>query len=276
MKCGKRWRSFDAKSLVYPWKNDDARLDTLSETVQAIAADADRRKQTRSTTFAQIWRAAHEAAGIAAPALNIARSPQAGAISQRALVLLRRTHRRSAGLHRHGREETRVTTGADRRAGRVRVSEIAVQRNKRVLLFAAKLGYQTRSFDKAARKLGVDLTFVTDRCHQLDDPWGDRAIPVHFETPEVAAYEVLQAVRDGNTTPDGILALGIVRPSPLLMSRAVWRCHTTIPPPLKRVAANSACGKSFAKLACPRHGSAAFRCIPRPNRRSWAFRILVC
>jgi hypothetical protein len=88
------------------------------------------------------------------------------------------------------------------------VSEIAVQRNKRVLLFAAKLGYQTRSFDEAAGKLGVDLTFVTDRCHQLDDPWGDRAIPVHFESPEVAAYEVLQAVRSGNATPDGILALG--------------------------------------------------------------------
>jgi hypothetical protein len=88
------------------------------------------------------------------------------------------------------------------------VSEIAVQRNKRVLLFAAKLGYQTRSFDEAARKLGVELCFVTDRCHQLDDPWGDRAIPVHFESPEVAAYEVLQAVRSSNATPDGILALG--------------------------------------------------------------------
>jgi hypothetical protein len=67
---------FDAKLLVYPWNNDDARLDTLSETVQAIAADADRRKQTRSTTFAQIWQAAHDAASIAAPALNTARSAQ--------------------------------------------------------------------------------------------------------------------------------------------------------------------------------------------------------
>ena len=88
------------------------------------------------------------------------------------------------------------------------MSETSVQRNKRVLLFAAKLGYQTRSFDEVARKLGLDLTFVTDRCHQLDDPWGDRAIPVHFETPEVAAYEVLQAVRSSNTSPDGILVLG--------------------------------------------------------------------
>jgi hypothetical protein len=78
---------------------------------------------------------------------------------------------------------------------------------KRVLLFASKLGYQTRSFDDAATKLGVDLIFVTDRCHQLDDPWGDRAIPVHFESPESAAYTVLQEVRRGNAI-DGILALG--------------------------------------------------------------------
>jgi formate-dependent phosphoribosylglycinamide formyltransferase (GAR transformylase) len=76
----------------------------------------------------------------------------------------------------------------------------------RLLIFTAKLGYQTRSFDEAARKLGVDLIFVTDRCHQLEDPWGDRAIPVHFESPDAAAYAVLKAVRGQNV--DGILALG--------------------------------------------------------------------
>ena len=76
----------------------------------------------------------------------------------------------------------------------------------RLLLFTAKLGYQTRSFAEAARKLGIELVFVTDRCHQLDDPWGDRAIPVHFETPDAAAYAVLQTVRGQNV--DGILALG--------------------------------------------------------------------
>jgi predicted ATP-grasp superfamily ATP-dependent carboligase len=78
---------------------------------------------------------------------------------------------------------------------------------KRVLVFAGKSGYQTRSFDAAARKLGVELVFVTDRCHQLDDPWGDRAIAVHFESPETAAYAVLEAVRAGERV-DGILALG--------------------------------------------------------------------
>jgi biotin carboxylase len=78
--------------------------------------------------------------------------------------------------------------------------------SKRLLLFTAKLGYQTRSFEEAALKLGVQLFYVTDRCHQLEDPWGDRAIAVHFENPEVAAYIVMEAVRGQNV--DGILALG--------------------------------------------------------------------
>ena len=78
--------------------------------------------------------------------------------------------------------------------------------SKRLLLFAAKLGYQTRSFDEAARQLGVELLFVTDRCHQLEDPWGDRAIPVHFESAEAAANNVMESVR--GQAVDGILALG--------------------------------------------------------------------
>jgi hypothetical protein len=84
---------------------------------------------------------------------------------------------------------------------------IARQR-KRVLVFAGKLGYQTRSFDAAARKLGVELAFVTDRCHQLEDPWGDRAIAVHFESPEAAVYTVMAEVRRSGESVDGILALG--------------------------------------------------------------------
>jgi ATP-grasp domain/L-amino acid ligase C-terminal domain 2 len=77
---------------------------------------------------------------------------------------------------------------------------------KRMLLFTAKLGYQTRSFEEAARKLNVQLVYVTDRCHQLEDPWGDQAIAVHFESPEAAAYTVMEALRGQNV--GGILALG--------------------------------------------------------------------
>src|SRR5882724_256230 len=77
---------------------------------------------------------------------------------------------------------------------------------KRLLLFTGKLGYQTRSFEDAAKKLGVELVYVTDRCHQLDDPWNDRAIPVHFENPEAAAYLVMESVRGHEVS--GVLALG--------------------------------------------------------------------
>src|SRR5437667_7364325 len=78
--------------------------------------------------------------------------------------------------------------------------------SKQLLLFTAKLGYQTRTFEDAARKLGVQLVYVTDRCHQLEDPWGDQAIAVHFESPEAAAYTVMESLRGKDVA--GILALG--------------------------------------------------------------------
>jgi biotin carboxylase len=51
----------------------------------------------------------------------------------------------------------------------------------RLLLFAATTGYQIRVFADAARRLGMDLTLATDRCRVLEDPWGDRALPVKFD-----------------------------------------------------------------------------------------------
>ena len=61
---------FDAASLTYPWKNDDARLAVLSETVQDIAAGGERQKESRQATFERIWKAAHAAAGIVAPTVK--------------------------------------------------------------------------------------------------------------------------------------------------------------------------------------------------------------
>jgi hypothetical protein len=77
---------------------------------------------------------------------------------------------------------------------------------KRILLFATKLGYQTRSFQAAAEKLGVEIAYVTDRCHQLDDPWNDQALAVHFEVPEGAAGQVLESQR--GLAVSGVLVLG--------------------------------------------------------------------
>jgi radical SAM superfamily enzyme YgiQ (UPF0313 family) len=62
---------FDAESLVYPWRNADARVDALSETVQSIAAEADRTKESRAAAFARIWEAAHAAAGVIAAELPV-------------------------------------------------------------------------------------------------------------------------------------------------------------------------------------------------------------
>src|ERR1700730_13635341 len=63
--------AFDAESLVYPWRNADGRVDLLSETVHAIAAEAHRKKESREAAFARIWEAAHAAAGIEAPELRV-------------------------------------------------------------------------------------------------------------------------------------------------------------------------------------------------------------
>jgi radical SAM superfamily enzyme YgiQ (UPF0313 family) len=63
--------AFDAESLVYPWRNTDARVDALSDTVQSIAAEADRKKESRVAAFARIWEAAHAAAGMIAPGLRV-------------------------------------------------------------------------------------------------------------------------------------------------------------------------------------------------------------
>jgi biotin carboxylase len=54
----------------------------------------------------------------------------------------------------------------------------------RVLLVAATTGYQTRAFSEVARKLGCELVLATDRCHILDDPWGDNAVALRFDDPE--------------------------------------------------------------------------------------------
>ncbi len=79
-------------------------------------------------------------------------------------------------------------------------------RSKRLLILTSKLGYQTRGFAEAARKLGAEVVFGSDRCSHLEDPWADGAIPLRFERPEQAAQEILQ--RADTAPPEAILALG--------------------------------------------------------------------
>ena len=77
---------------------------------------------------------------------------------------------------------------------------------RRVLLCATTTGYQTRMFDEAASRLGVDLVLATDRCDRLDDPWRDRAIPVRFHDEAPSVRAVLDALGPGPL--DGVLAVG--------------------------------------------------------------------
>jgi biotin carboxylase len=74
---------------------------------------------------------------------------------------------------------------------------------KRLLLIGATTGYQTRVFAEAAERLGISLRLATDRCHVLDDPWGDHALALRFEDPEGAAQTIA-----AETQVDGIVAVG--------------------------------------------------------------------
>jgi len=76
----------------------------------------------------------------------------------------------------------------------------------RVLLIATTTGYQIRSFGEAAGKLGVQLTFASDRCERLDDPWWDHAIPVRFHDEPRSIDAVTSAC--AGAPPQGIVAVG--------------------------------------------------------------------
>lgn len=71
----------------------------------------------------------------------------------------------------------------------------------KLLVFSAKTGYQLRAFDDAARRLGIELVYATDRCGSLDDPWGDGAVAVKFDRP--GTIDRLEDVH-----ADGVVAVG--------------------------------------------------------------------
>jgi biotin carboxylase len=76
----------------------------------------------------------------------------------------------------------------------------------RVLLLATTTGYQTRAFGEAAERLGLELVFATDRCHMIEDPWRDQAIPIRFHDE---AESVAEIVKSADAHPfDGILVVG--------------------------------------------------------------------
>lgn len=101
---------------------------------------------------------------------------------------------------------------------------------RRLVLFASTTGYQIRVFAEAARRLDVELTLATDRCHVLDDPWGDHAIPVRFgdvagslEALRGRQFDAVAAVGDGPAVlaAEAAAMFGI----PFHKPTAVRACH---------------------------------------------------
>lgn len=76
----------------------------------------------------------------------------------------------------------------------------------RVLLLSTTTGYQLRSFADAAERAGIELLLATDRCHLLDDPWRDGAVPVRFYDDD-ASLEAIKAAAEVRPL-DGVLAVG--------------------------------------------------------------------
>jgi hypothetical protein len=76
----------------------------------------------------------------------------------------------------------------------------------RVLLLSTTTGYQLRSFGDAAERRGVELMFATDRCHTLDDPWQDAAVPVRFHEEEPSLRAIVEAAASRRV--DGVIAVG--------------------------------------------------------------------
>jgi formate-dependent phosphoribosylglycinamide formyltransferase (GAR transformylase) len=76
----------------------------------------------------------------------------------------------------------------------------------RLLLLSNTTGYQANAFREAAERSGAEITLATDRCHVLDDPWGDRAIPVKFHEPVESARTII--AQAAKKPFDGIVAIG--------------------------------------------------------------------
>jgi biotin carboxylase len=82
---------------------------------------------------------------------------------------------------------------------------------QRLLLLCTTTGYQAQAFVEAAEKLDLELIFATDRCHVLEDPWQDGALPLRFEDPDAAAQKITEYAR---TRPIAALVWIGDRPTP--------------------------------------------------------------
>lgn len=104
--------------------------------------------------------------------------------------------------------------------------------NRRLLLIASTTGYQIRSFADAARRMGLDLVLATDRCHVLEDPWGDDAVALRFEDPSPGIDALVE-----RGPFDGVIAVGD-RPA-YVAAQAAARLGLPFSPPAAVLAATN-------------------------------------
>ena len=67
----------DDEHLGHPWTHPDPRVDELQAQVQGLAERAEADGEPGARTFERIWRAAHAALGVDAPACEVQRGPPA-------------------------------------------------------------------------------------------------------------------------------------------------------------------------------------------------------
>ena len=129
-----------------------------------------------------------------------------------------------------------------------------------MLLVAATTGYQLRAYDAAARAAGVELVLATDRCHVLDDPWRDGAIPVRFKGRTAAANAVRAVRAAAEQRPlAGVLAVG---DGPAVIAAAVAEALGLRGHPA--AAARAAANKLLTRRSLRAHGLPTpwFRVLP--------------
>lgn len=122
----------------------------------------------------------------------------------------------------------------------------------RVLLVASTTGYQARSFSDAAGRCGVDLVLATDRCHVLDDPWNDRAVPIRFDDDAASVRAIIRLAASGLGL-DGMVAVGD-RAAEVAASAAAALGLRLSPPDAVRAAGNKFLSRlrmRKAGLTCP-------------------------
>ena len=117
---------------------------------------------------------------------------------------------------------------------------------KQLLILCTTTGYQTQAFVEAAHKLRLAVVLGTDRCHVLEDPWQDGALPICFEDAEQCAEQIVDFSRQ--TPIDAVVALGD-RPT-----AAAARACQALGLPYHPTEAVDACRDKYRSRDCLRAG----------------------